>query len=67
MAMEVVPIFDWLRWIEVPIWLAFGSWLVCHAKHDHQVEVDIREKLAKLDGIETSVELILTKIIPEKE
>ena len=64
---ETVPIFDWLRWVEVPIWLAMGSWLMCHVRHDHKVEVEITDKLGKLDGLEAAVGLILDKLIPDRK
>lgn len=69
--MEAVPIFDWLRWVEVPIWLGMVGWLWCHAKHDHEVEVELRsgigEALGKLENVEANTSLILDKIIPDRK
>lgn len=61
--MEAVPVFDWLRWVEIPLWLGVIGWLATHIRHDHEVEVDIKEKLAKIDGIETMIVPIFNKLI----
>lgn len=68
--MDSVPIFDWLRWVEVPVWFGLAGWLWCHQKHDHEVEVAIKEKLGKLDeleGIRDTLSLVLDKLIPDRK
>ena len=68
--METVPIFDWLRWVEVPVWAILAGWIWCHQKHDHEVEVSIKEKLGKLDeldGMKNMLALVLDKLIPDRK
>lgn len=67
---EAIPIFDWLRWVEVPVWFGLAGWLWCHQKNDHDFQVKVTEKLGKLDeldGLRAMLALVVDKLIPERK
>ena len=64
--METIPIFDWLRWVEVPVWIALGSMFFTHVRYDHKREVDNAREFGKIEGLENALGLVLDKLIPER-
>lgn len=54
--MESVSLFDWFRWVEVPILLAIAGALVNHMMKDHKVEIELKEGLAKVSSLSALVE-----------
>lgn len=58
--------FDWLRWVEVPVWLGICSWLIAHARHDHAVEVTLASALGKLETLENTMNTLLQSLLLER-
>ncbi len=63
---EMVSAFDWLRWVEVPIWLGMGGWLLAHAKHDHMVETQLAEAIGTIKVLETTMTTLLQSLLERK-
>jgi hypothetical protein len=68
--MADVNVFDWIRWVDVPILAAYGGWLFAHSQHDHSVEVKFSAEIAELkglkeaiDGVDRRQDLILRKLL----
>lgn len=53
--MPDIPIFDWIRWVEIPMWLAVAGLLVKHAVRDHIIEVEIMKKLEAVDDLQEQI------------
>lgn len=65
--MEAVSLFDWFRWVEVPILLALAGVLINHMIKDHKVEVEIKEGLASVkslvEGVDRRQDLLIEKLL----
>lgn len=67
-------VFDRLIWLEMPIWFTIGAGLAAHVRHDYTIEKSLRKtiseidkRLAVVDNLEATMNLILAKLIPEIE
>jgi len=61
--MEMVSLFDWLRWVEVPVWIGMFGWLFAHAKHDHAVEVQLAEAIGVIKTLETNMTILIQSLL----
>ena len=61
--METVPIFDWLRWVEVPIWLGMIGWLIAHIRHDAVVETRLAEAIGTVKTLQGTVATLLEHLL----
>jgi hypothetical protein len=64
--MDAVSSFDWIRWVDVPVLIGMAAWLMRHAIYDHQVEVEIKSKIANLEGAVEGLEGIQTLLLKKE-
>lgn len=58
MAMDPTSL-DWIRYVEAPVMIALAGALLKHVMWDHKVEIDLRAKLAKLEGYLEAIDKFL--------